>query len=70
MSKRKAKKAKDEAETAKNAAKLLGSRGGKARAANLTPIERQKIAAKGAIARWTKAAAKAAETPPDSDEEK
>jgi hypothetical protein len=33
-------------------AKLLGSRGGKARAKNLTPERRQEIAKKAIAARW------------------
>ena len=34
------------------AAKVLGAKGGKARAANLTPERRSEIARKAAVARW------------------
>jgi hypothetical protein len=41
-----------ETERVKSAAAELGARGGKARAARLTPQQRQGIAKKAAIARW------------------
>jgi hypothetical protein len=41
--------------------KLGGSKGGKIRAAKLTPEERSKIARKAVLARWAKAKEKAQE---------
>jgi hypothetical protein len=46
-------------EPVKSAAAELGSRGGKARARNLTPAERKRIAKKAASARWATPAARA-----------
>lgn len=43
------------AREASNIAKLLGSRGGKARAKNLTAEQRQEIARKAVQVRWAKA---------------
>jgi hypothetical protein len=42
----------EELDTVKSAAAELGSRGGKARAAKLSPGKRKEIATKGAAARW------------------
>jgi hypothetical protein len=43
-----------ETDSAKNAAAELGSRGGKARAARMTPERRSEIAKSAAKARWRK----------------
>jgi hypothetical protein len=43
-----------ETDRAKSAAAVLGARGGKARAARITPERRKEIAKKGAAARWRK----------------
>ena len=42
----------EESDTVKNAAAELGSRGGKARAARMTPERRKEIARKAAASRW------------------
>lgn len=44
----------DEPDVAKSAAQELGSRGGKARAARMTPERRSEIARKGAAKRWSR----------------
>jgi hypothetical protein len=44
----------EELDKAKTAAAELGSRGGKARAASMTPARRREIARKAAAARWQK----------------
>jgi hypothetical protein len=44
----------EELNRAKSAAAELGSRGGKARAAKMTPERRREIARKGAASRWRK----------------
>ena len=41
-----------------DAARAMGSKGGKKRAKNLSPERRKEIALKGAKARWSKKAAK------------
>lgn len=45
----------DERDELKSAAAQLGSKGGKARAAKLSPKQRSKIAKRAATARWLKA---------------
>lgn len=47
----------EELDSVKSAAAELGSRGGKARAAALTPEQREAISRKGAATRWAKKAA-------------
>lgn len=44
----------DDRDDVKSAAAALGSKGGKARAANMTPERRKEIAQKAASARWAK----------------
>jgi hypothetical protein len=44
----------EELDSVKSAAAELGSRGGKARAARMTPERRKEIAQKGAASRWRK----------------
>ena len=44
----------EELDRAKSAAAELGARGGKARAAKMTPEQRAEIAKRAARARWTK----------------
>jgi hypothetical protein len=44
----------EELDSVKSAAAELGSRGGKARAAKMTPARRAEIARKAAAKRWTK----------------
>jgi hypothetical protein len=44
----------EELDSVKSAAAELGSRGGKARAARMTPEKRSEIARKGATKRWAK----------------
>jgi hypothetical protein len=43
-----------ETDRTKSAAAELGARGGKARAAKMTPAERAEVAKKAALARWRK----------------
>jgi hypothetical protein len=43
-----------EADRVKSAAGELGARGGKARAAKMTPTERAEVAKKAALAQWRK----------------
>lgn len=45
---------KDDRDDVKSAAAQLGSKGGKARAANMTPERRKEIAQKAAAKRWGK----------------
>jgi general stress protein YciG len=44
----------DDRDDVKSAAAQLGSKGGKARAANMTPERRKEIAQKAAAKRWSK----------------
>ena len=44
----------EDVDRAKSAAAELGSRGGKARAAKMTPERRREVARKGAASRWRK----------------
>jgi hypothetical protein len=50
----------DERDELTSAAAQLGSKGGKARAANMTPERRKEIARKAAEKRWAKSAANSA----------